>query len=93
MTVFLANTFQCGPEVQLHIINEDHFHVETSSDDGSVHLEASLYPQGIWVDYFITADVYHESHDVLVIIYTFQEEGACSISVHFGALPNVLRDR
>lgn len=90
MTVFLANTFQCGPEVQLHIINEDHFHVETSSDGGSVHLEASLYPQGIWVDYdFMTADVYHESHDVLVIIFTFQEEGGRSISVHFGVLPNV----
>ena len=38
----------------------------------------------------MTADVYHESHDVLVIIFTFQEEFGRSISVHFGVLPNVI---
>ncbi|KRF43729.1 beta-galactosidase [Paenibacillus sp. Soil787] len=90
MKVFMANTFRCRPEVRLQVVSEDHFIVETSSDGGGVHLDISHYPQEIWVDYeFMTADVYHESHDVLVIIFTFQEECGRSISVHFGVLPNV----
>lgn len=90
MTLFLANTFWCNPEVRLQMISEDHFYVETTSDGGSVQLDVSLYPQEMWVDSdYLTADVHHESNDVLVIIFTFRDEGGRSISVHFGVLPHV----
>lgn len=64
--------------------------VHTSSLGGSIQLDLSSDDRDMWVNNnFLVADIYHESHDVLVIILKFLQKDGRYISVHFGILPHV----
>ncbi|WP_019911757.1 beta-galactosidase [Paenibacillus sp. HW567] len=91
MTLSLAGTFRSVPEgVRITTFAEDHFQIETAPEGGGAALDLSQYAPGIWKDYeYLTADIYHECHDVLVIIFHFQDTAGRSISVHYGVLPRV----
>lgn len=70
------------------MLDEQHFRIETALTGGSAELDLSIVEAGIWKEYeYLTADFYHECHDVLVIIFTFQDQAGRSISVHYGLLP------
>ncbi len=82
--------FQCDPDTSMERLGENGFQMETPPQGGSVHLDAGRLPPNIWADYeFMTADVYHESHDVLVVLFSFNDEASRSITVHYGVLPRV----
>lgn len=83
--------FRCDPDTYIEMMGERGFRMKTSPQGGSVHLDTETYDRSIWSDYdFITADVYHDSHDVLVVLFSFKDEENRSITVHFGILPRVV---
>lgn len=85
-----AAAFRCGVDTQMEVIGVNGFRMETSPQGGSVHLDARGYDANIWTDYhFVVADVYHESHDILVVLLSFHDEANRSITVHLGILPRV----
>ncbi|QQZ61047.1 beta-galactosidase [Paenibacillus sonchi] len=91
MSLSLAGTFCNVPEgIRILTVAEDHFQMETASDGGGAALDISQYAPDIWNGYeYLTADIYHECHDVLVIIFKFQDTDGRAISVHYGVLPHV----
>lgn len=91
MNLFLNDTIRSNSEeVQILRVAEDSFQIETTSVGGSVSLDTAKYPQNIWTDYeYLTADIYHECHDVLVVIFKFQDTNGRWISIHYGVLPHV----
>ncbi|MHA6529927.1 beta-galactosidase [Paenibacillus sp. BAC0078] len=91
MTLSLAGTFRSVPEgIRITTFAEDHFQIETTPEGGGAALDLSQYAPGIWKDYeYLTADIYHECHDVLVIIFNFRDTAGRSVSVHYGVLPRV----
>ncbi|WP_373232337.1 hypothetical protein [Cohnella sp.] len=85
-----AAAFRCSTDTHMEVIGVNGFRMETSSQGGGVHLDARGYEASIWTDYeFVVADVYHESHDVLVVLFSFHDEANRSITVHLGILPRV----
>lgn len=69
----------------------DLYHVQAGKDGGVLRLET---PEIEWADYkHLQFDLYHESHDVLVVVVNFEEaeqNGSCKqIEVHVGSLPYV----
>ncbi|MFC7677653.1 beta-galactosidase [Paenibacillus sp. GCM10028914] len=69
----------------------DQYHVQAGKMGGELRLET---PEINWTDYeYLQFDLYHESHDVLVVVVTFEEEernGHCKrIEIHVGTLPYV----
>jgi len=65
--------------------------METPPQGGGAHLDAGTVPASVWADYnYMTANVYHESHDVLVVLFTFTDEANRSITIHYGVLPRVI---
>ncbi|MCM3784556.1 hypothetical protein M3231_16355 [Neobacillus mesonae] len=66
------------------------FRIRTAPQGGSVRMEADLLPASIWWEHhYLTASVYHESHDVLVLLFTFCDQEGRSLTFHFGLLPHV----
>jgi hypothetical protein len=85
-----ADRLVCGPETELTYLSMDQVQIETSSSGGAVVLDTSVNAPDIWLAYeYLTAEVYHESHDVLVIVFTLTEADGRSISIHYGTLPKV----
>ncbi|QYR22516.1 beta-galactosidase [Paenibacillus sp. sptzw28] len=85
-----AAAFRCAPNTYMDMTGANRFRMETTPQGGSISLDAKQYDSSIWTDYgFVTADVYHESHDVLVVLFSFDDEASRSISVHYGILPRV----
>lgn len=88
--VFSAASFHTDSASQLNIKGKSRLHVETGKDGGGIRLDESQIPTIDWSEYdYLTAEAYHESHDVLVLLFTFYEEGNRSITVHYGLLPYV----
>lgn len=70
---------------------EDLYHVDAAPTGGELRLET---PDIHWTDYkYLQFDLYHESHDVLVVVVSFEEEernqNCKRIEIHVGALPYV----
>ena len=85
-----ASALCCEPDTQMEEFGLNDFRLMTPPQGGGVHLDAGEYPATVWTDYlYVTADVYHESHDVLVVLFTFYDEANRSITVHYGVLPRV----
>ena len=63
--------------------------METTKQGGSVQLPAGTVPANVWADYgYLVADIFHESHDVLVVIFSFTDAANRKIDVHYGVLPH-----
>ncbi|MNC12767.1 Beta-galactosidase [compost metagenome] len=66
------------------------FQMETTQAGGCVTLDVSPYPREMWTDFdYLTADICHECHDVLVVMFQFQDTDGRSITVHYGVLPYI----
>lgn len=88
--VFSAASFHTDSTAQLNIMRDNRFQVETGKIGGGIHLDESQCQTIEWSEYeYLTADVSHESHNILVLLFTFYEAGNRSITVHYGLLPHV----
>lgn len=77
-------------EAQITKVSEGTFLIKTSSIGGCVSIDISNCSPEVWSVYdYLTAEVYHECHDVLVIILKFKDINNRSISIHYGVLPHV----
>jgi len=57
---------------------------------GGIELQASNLDASVWRNYdFMNAEVYHESHDVLVLLFSFYDQDNRFITYHVGILPSV----
>ncbi len=80
--------FICDEDVQRIAGVENEIHLKTSSNGGGVWLDQ--FQDMDWIRFqYIYADVYHESHDVLVILFTFKDRSGRTVTVHYGVLPGV----
>ncbi|WP_138755018.1 beta-galactosidase [Paenibacillus sinopodophylli] len=86
-----ASTFQCKEDTKLQLLGENGFRMETSPQGGGIYVDKGALPLRTWSDYnYLSADIYHESHDVLVVLFSFTDGESRSITVHFGVLPRVV---
>jgi hypothetical protein len=86
--VIELGTYICVHGAHVHVIGEQHIQIETSSAGGGVKL--SLDDPAVWTDHeYLVADLYHEAHDVLVVLFSFVETGGKELTVHYGLLPHV----
>jgi Beta-galactosidase len=59
-------------------------------DGGGARLDAALLPANVWSEYrYVVADIYHECHDVLVVLFSFTDDTGRVVTVHYGVLPRV----
>ncbi|MCL6458777.1 MAG: beta-galactosidase [Gorillibacterium sp.] len=91
MTVILsAVDFHPAPKTRLQAEGEHGIVVDVAKEGGGIELDGSHFKRHQWQDYsYFSADVYHESHDVLVLVLMFCEPSGRSLSVHYGMLPGV----
>ncbi|MBD0384425.1 beta-galactosidase [Paenibacillus sedimenti] len=88
--VIELDKFICGPDSLLHIVGEEHIRIETSASGGGVGQDLASYDPGMWKDNeYLVADLFHESHDVLVVMFSFGDAGGKELTVHYGLLPNI----
>ena len=88
--LFPLSAFYCDPNTHREIIGPNGLRMETSPEGGGLHLDTREMGQMLWSEnHFLTAEVYHESHDVLVLLFTFRDAADRSITVHYGILPHV----
>lgn len=86
--VFSAASFHTDSASQLNVTENNRLRVETGKDGGGIRLDDAQCHTINWPEYdYLTAEAYHESIDVLVLLFTFYEEGNRSITVHYGLLP------
>lgn len=86
----LTDDFTELNNVKLSNHSNNKLNVYTSSRGGSIKVDLTSYDEMMWVNNeFLVADIYHKSHDVLVIIFKFMQEDGRYICVHFGILPHV----
>ncbi|WP_028609281.1 beta-galactosidase [Paenibacillus harenae] len=85
-----AEAFQTESGTVMETLGEGGFRMITTPGGGGLHLDASACPDGVWTDYdYMGADVYHESHDVLVLLFKFTDVSGRWITVHYGILPRI----
>ncbi|RIX59523.1 hypothetical protein D3P08_05100 [Paenibacillus nanensis] len=86
-----VRSFRLLKNTQVNVQDENALAIETSALGGGVYVEASDIPGGLWRDdRYLTVDIYHESHDVLVVLLSFTDEENRTITVHYGVLPRAL---
>lgn len=90
-TLELPSTcFYCSDNTRMQLLDANGFRMETLPEGGGVQLGAESVPANLWQEFsYLSADVYHESHDVLVVLFSFTDAAGRSISVHYGVLPRV----
>lgn len=85
-----AELLQAGPHTEFHRLSSECFYMTTPPQGGSVYFESDNAGRSVWTDFdFVTAEVFHKSHDVLVLLFTFRDQENRSITFHLGVLPNV----
>lgn len=92
MTIALAGRFRSMSEgMTVRATAESKLQFETALTGGCAELDLTSYAPDIWSEYaYLTADIYHECHDVLVLIFLFQDTGGRAMSVHYGVLPHAV---
>lgn len=84
------HAFRSLQDSRVELSQENGFRVITPAVGGGVSLEVRDYEPKAWERYdYLTANIYHELHDVLVILLSFTDEKGRNITVHFGVLPKV----
>lgn len=64
--------------------------VQTPAQGGAVLLEMGDFEPNVWEEQrYLSVDIYHESHDVLVVLFSFTDVKGRTITVHYGVLPKV----
>lgn len=82
--------FRALDNARLTPLGDEGLRLDTTREGGGALLDAASLPATLWTEYqYLIADVYHESHDVLVVLISFADEAGRSITVHYGVLPRV----
>ncbi|MCU9612624.1 beta-galactosidase [Caldibacillus lycopersici] len=85
-----SNAFYPDAQTEKIIVSENAFQILTSSTGGAVKLDGALLSSNLWMESnYVCADIYHESDNVLVIVFRFTEHSNKQIKVHYGILPFV----
>jgi len=82
--------FRLKDNTSMELVEETVIHLHTSANGGGVFLEANAALSYFSLDgHYLTANVYHQCHDLLVVLVSFTDEQERTITVHYGVLPNV----
>ncbi|MEK5238762.1 beta-galactosidase [Paenibacillus sp. FSL L8-0470] len=66
------------------------FRLNTTPEGGGMELLPGSLDSSVWQEYeFMNAEVYHDSHDVLVLLFSFRDQDSRMITYHTGILPGV----
>ncbi|OMD76541.1 MULTISPECIES: beta-galactosidase [Paenibacillus] len=87
---FPMEWFKSDPHTQLTATSSEAFQFITTPEGGGFELQSGHLESAAWCDYgFVNAEVYHESRDVLVLLFSFYDRDHRVITYHVGILPGV----
>lgn len=90
MEIFLEEHFVEKKDAMIQLDSETGMHVEVPRTGGVIRYDLSHHEPAIWYEnQYLVADIYHENHDVLVLIFKFIQKDGKHLAVHFGILPQV----
>ena len=82
--------FETDNHTQLTAISPEGFRMITTSEGGGIELRKGHLDTSTWCDYsYVNAEVYHECHDDMVLLFSFYDQDNCYITYHLGILPGV----
>ncbi|WP_249899838.1 beta-galactosidase [Paenibacillus sp. PK3_47] len=85
---FRGEWFQAGPDTEVTVLSDGSFRISTSPHGGGLELLAGSVSGTVWYEYeFISAEIFHECHDVLVLLFSFYDQEGRVITYHLGILP------
>lgn len=87
---FSQSWFEADKHTQLTAVSPEGFRMNTTSQGGGIELRAGHLAPSAWGEYsYVNAEIYHESHDVLVLLFSFYDQNNRYITYHLGILPDV----
>lgn len=87
---FPVEWFQADRQTGISADSESGFLLSIPPEGGGVELQGGQPDSTVWLDYdFINAEVFHDNHDVLVLLFSFYDQEGRSITYHLGILPGV----
>lgn len=85
-----AQWFRPDGQTRLEALPSGGFRMSALPDGGGITLCPGHLTAGAWHDNdFVQLEVYHESHDVMVLLFSFSDEDQHTITYHVGTLPGV----
>ncbi|CAM3272373.1 Glycoside hydrolase family 42 N-terminal domain-containing protein [Paenibacillus lactis] len=82
--------FQAEDRVRLETITTGEFRMTSPPEGGGIRLRPGSVSSSAWTEcQFVVADVSHNSHDVMVLLFRFEDNEGRSITYHVGILPGV----
>ncbi|WP_144027146.1 beta-galactosidase [Paenibacillus sp. FSL R7-0273] len=82
--------FDTGPHAQLTLSPSGGFRLWTSPEGGGAELQPGKADAAEWqACRYVNAEVYHECHDILVLLFSFRDRDDREITYHLGILPGV----
>ncbi|WP_052339562.1 beta-galactosidase [Gorillibacterium massiliense] len=88
--VLQVESFTASPDTRLEQNDCGGLAVTAPPEGGSLLWCPDGSNSQVWSEYaYLTGDIYHECHDVLVLVFSFIESGGRRIDVHYGMLPHV----
>jgi len=82
--------FQAEDRVRLEKLSTGEFRMTSPPEGGGIRLRPGSVSSSVWNECeFVVADVSHKSHDVLVLLFSFEDNGGRVITYHVGILPGV----
>lgn len=87
---FSSEWFQADPYSQVSATLSGSLRLTTTAEGGGMELLPGILDSSVWRDCgYMNAEVYHDSHDVLVLLFSFRDQDNRVITYHTGVLPGV----
>lgn len=85
-----CQAFEVEDRIRVDAVSASEFRLTAPPEGGGIRLRAGTVSSSVWTaSEFVVADVYHECHDVLVLLFGFGDQEGRSITYHVGILPKV----
>jgi hypothetical protein len=85
-----CDVFQVDDRVRVESSSGSEFRLTVPPKGGGIRVRTGMVSCHAWNEKeFVVADVYHESSDVLVVLFGFEDKDGRSITYHIGILPEV----
>ena len=86
-----CQAFEVEDRIRVEAVRSSEFWLTAPPEGGGIRLLTGTVSSSVWTACeFVAADVYHECHDVLVLLFGFGDQEGRSITYHVGILPKVL---
>lgn len=86
-----CQAFEVEDRIRVEAVSASEFRLTAPPEGGGIRLRSGTVGSSVWTaSEFVAADVYHECHDVLVLLFGFGDQEGRSITYHVGILPKVL---